>query len=135
MSSGLGFGLISAQRSPGDPRSWTDLYREALDLTVRAEELGYTATVFDSQNKPLKEKEYFDTIITEGYRAILFNPSARKSFTARMRNVINWSLSFLNDLINASLANVRIAPAASRYWNPCRASSQPPTPQHCEQRP
>lgn len=41
MSRGLGFGLISAQRSPGDSRSWTDLYREALALTVRAEELGY----------------------------------------------------------------------------------------------
>lgn len=41
MSGGLGFGLISAQRSPGDERSWTDLYREALDLTVKAEELGF----------------------------------------------------------------------------------------------
>lgn len=37
----LGFGLISAQRSPGDPRSWTDLYREALELTSRAEQLGF----------------------------------------------------------------------------------------------
>jgi len=41
VSPGLGFGLISTQRSPGDSRSWTDLYREALDLTVRAEQLGY----------------------------------------------------------------------------------------------
>jgi probable F420-dependent oxidoreductase len=41
VSGGLGFGLISAQRSPGDSRSWTDLYREALELTTRAEELGY----------------------------------------------------------------------------------------------
>ena len=41
MSAGLGFGLISAQRSPGDPRTWTDLYREALDLTALAEQLGY----------------------------------------------------------------------------------------------
>lgn len=43
MSSGLGFGLISTQRSPGDSRTWTDLYREALDLTARAEQLGYTS--------------------------------------------------------------------------------------------
>ena len=43
MSSGLGLGLISAQRSPGDTRSWTDLYREALVITERAEELGYTS--------------------------------------------------------------------------------------------
>ena len=43
MTAGLGFGLISAQRSPGDPRTWTDLYREALDITVQAEQLGYTS--------------------------------------------------------------------------------------------
>lgn len=43
MSGGLGFGLISAQRSAGDPRSWSDLYREALDLTVKAEELGFSS--------------------------------------------------------------------------------------------
>jgi len=43
MSSGLGFGLISTQRSPGDSRSWSDLYREALELTVKAEELGYNS--------------------------------------------------------------------------------------------
>ncbi len=41
MSGGLGFGLISAQRTPGDDRSWTDLYREALDITVQAEQLGF----------------------------------------------------------------------------------------------
>lgn len=43
MSAGLGFGLISTQRSPGDSRSWTDLYREALDLTAEAERLEYNS--------------------------------------------------------------------------------------------
>lgn len=43
MSGGLGFGLISAQRSPGDDRTWTDLYREALDLTALAERLGFSS--------------------------------------------------------------------------------------------
>lgn len=43
MSAGLGFGLISTQRSPGDSRTWTDLYREALDLTAEAEHLGYAS--------------------------------------------------------------------------------------------
>jgi len=38
---GLGFGLISCQRSPGDPRTWGDLYREALDLTADTERLGF----------------------------------------------------------------------------------------------
>ena len=36
----IGYGLISCQLTAGDPRSWTDLYREALDLTVEAERLG-----------------------------------------------------------------------------------------------
>lgn len=41
MSSGLGFGLISAQRTAGDDRTWTERYREDLELTVKAEQLGY----------------------------------------------------------------------------------------------
>ncbi len=36
----LGFGLITCQRYPGDPRSTADLYAEALDLSERAERVG-----------------------------------------------------------------------------------------------
>ena len=36
----VGYGLISCQLTAGDSRSWSDLYREALDLTVEAERLG-----------------------------------------------------------------------------------------------
>jgi probable F420-dependent oxidoreductase len=36
----VGYGLISCQLTAGDSRSWTDLYDEALDLTVEAERLG-----------------------------------------------------------------------------------------------
>lgn len=36
----VGYGLISCQLTAGDPRSWTDLYREALGLTLEAEHLG-----------------------------------------------------------------------------------------------
>src|SRR5262245_36733659 len=36
----LGFGLITCQRYPGDPRNDADLYREALELCVEAERLG-----------------------------------------------------------------------------------------------
>jgi len=37
----LGYGLITCQRYPGDPRSDRDLYREAVELAVEAERLGF----------------------------------------------------------------------------------------------
>jgi probable F420-dependent oxidoreductase len=37
----FGFGLITCQRFPGDPRTDTELYAEALDLAVEAERLGF----------------------------------------------------------------------------------------------
>lgn len=42
---------------------------------ARAVELGYDATVFDSQNDTAKEAAHFENIIAAGYRAILFNPT------------------------------------------------------------
>ena len=42
---------------------------------ARAEELGYEATIFDSQNDTAKESDHFDNIIVGGYAAILFNPT------------------------------------------------------------
>ncbi len=41
----------------------------------KARELGYRATIFDSQNNSAKEAEHFDNIIAMGYNAILFNPT------------------------------------------------------------
>src|SRR2546421_9567669 len=37
----FGYGLISCQRYPGDPRTDADLYREALELAEEAERLGF----------------------------------------------------------------------------------------------
>lgn len=41
----------------------------------KAIELGYDATIFDSQNDTAKEAANFDNIIAAGYKAILFNPT------------------------------------------------------------
>ena len=42
---------------------------------ARAIELGYDATVFDSQNDTAKEAAHFENIIAGGYKAIIFNPT------------------------------------------------------------
>jgi ribose transport system substrate-binding protein len=42
---------------------------------ARAIELGYDATVFDSQNDTAKEASHFENLIAGGYRAVLFNPT------------------------------------------------------------
>jgi ribose transport system substrate-binding protein len=42
---------------------------------ARAIELGYDATIFDSQNDTAKEAANFENVIAGGYQAILFNPT------------------------------------------------------------
>ena len=37
----LGFGLLSGQRAPGDERTWSDVYRETLDLAAHVEASGF----------------------------------------------------------------------------------------------
>lgn len=39
----LGFGLLSGQRVADDPRSWEDVYRELIELTVHVERRGYSS--------------------------------------------------------------------------------------------
>ncbi len=41
----------------------------------RAEELGFEAVIFDSQNDNAKEADHFENVIAAGYKAILFNPT------------------------------------------------------------
>ena len=51
----------------------------------RAKELGYDATIFDSQNDPAKESAQFDNLIASGYRAVLFNCTDAKGSVANVR--------------------------------------------------
>lgn len=51
----------------------------------RAEELGYDATIFDSQNDPAKESAHFDNVVASGYDAILFNPTDADGSIANVR--------------------------------------------------
>lgn len=52
---------------------------------ARAVELGYDATVFDSQNDTAKEASHFENIIAGGYKAILFNPTDADGSIANVR--------------------------------------------------
>ena len=52
---------------------------------ARAEELGYAATVFDSQNDTAKEASHFENVIAGGYKAILFNPTDAQGSIANVR--------------------------------------------------
>ena len=51
----------------------------------RAIELGYEATLFDSQNDTSKEAAHFDNIIAAGYGAILFNPTDAEGSVANVK--------------------------------------------------
>ena len=52
---------------------------------ARAEELGYIATVFNSENNTDKETSHFENIIAGGYKAILFNPTDADGSIANVR--------------------------------------------------
>lgn len=52
---------------------------------ARALELGYDATIFDSQNDTAKEAANFENIIAGGYKAILFNPTDANGSVANVR--------------------------------------------------
>jgi len=51
----------------------------------RAQELGYEATIFDSQNDPSKEAAHYENVIASGYQAILFNPTDADGSIANVR--------------------------------------------------
>ena len=51
----------------------------------RAEQLGYEATIFDSQNDTAKESDHFENIIAGDYTGILFNPTDADGSIANVR--------------------------------------------------
>lgn len=51
----------------------------------RAIELGYEATLFDSQNDTAQEATHFENILAGGYKAILFNPTDADGSVANVR--------------------------------------------------
>ncbi|MCP4610321.1 MAG: D-ribose ABC transporter substrate-binding protein [Planctomycetes bacterium] len=55
----------------------------------RAEQLGYEAIIFDSQNDTAKESDHFDNIIAGGYAAILFNPTDADGSIANVKKAKN----------------------------------------------
>ncbi len=52
---------------------------------ARAVELGYEATLFDSQNDTAKEAAHFENALAGGYQAILFNPTDAQGSIANVR--------------------------------------------------
>ena len=52
---------------------------------ARAIELGYDATIFDSQNDTAKEAAHFENLIAAGYKAVLFNPTDANGSVANVR--------------------------------------------------
>jgi ribose transport system substrate-binding protein len=51
----------------------------------RAKELGYEASIFDSQNDPARESANFDNIMASNYAAVLFNCTDAKGSIANVR--------------------------------------------------
>lgn len=51
----------------------------------RAMELGYQATIFDSQNNTALETDHFENAISSGFDAILFNPTDADGSIANVR--------------------------------------------------
>jgi ribose transport system substrate-binding protein len=51
----------------------------------RAKELGYDATIFDSQNDPAKEATHFENTLASGYKVILLNPTDAQGSIANVR--------------------------------------------------
>lgn len=70
--------VISTMNNP-----WFVVLGEA--AKQRSEELGYRATIFDTQNDAAKETAHFENIVAGGFHAILFNPTDADGSIANVR--------------------------------------------------
>ncbi|MCB0855396.1 MAG: D-ribose ABC transporter substrate-binding protein [Bacteroidetes bacterium] len=52
---------------------------------AKAQELGYEAKIFDSQNNTALESDHFDNVIVSGFQAILFNPTDADGSVANVK--------------------------------------------------
>ena len=52
---------------------------------AKAQELGYEAKIFDSQNNTALESDHFDNALISGYQAILFNPTDADGSVANVK--------------------------------------------------
>ncbi len=59
---------------------------------ARAEQLGYEAVIFDSQNDPAKEAAHFENIVAGRYQAILFNPTDANGSVANAKKAMAASI-------------------------------------------
>ena len=90
---GLGFLSSCGKSTTGPPRiavvvstlnnPWFVVLAES--AKARSEELGYEATIFDSENDTAREATHFENVLAAGYRAILFNPTDADGSIANVR--------------------------------------------------
>src|SRR6185369_8335240 len=91
---------------------------------ARAIELGYDATVFDSQNDTAKEAAHFENVIAGGYKAILFNPTDANGSIANVlkAKAANIPVFCIDREINAT--NAATAQMLSDSFSGCVALGQ-----------
>jgi len=109
--------VISTLNNP-----WFVVLKDA--AKARAEELGYQADVFDSQNSPATEASHFDTIIDGKYAAILFNPTDAQGSIASVQRAKDAGIpTFCMDR-EISASDVAVSQILSDNFSGCVALGQ-----------